>query len=57
MGFASRPLPVTALNELEVLAVIGGVEMTLAELGVPVRLGSGAAAAEEALRARERVAR
>jgi alanine-glyoxylate transaminase/serine-glyoxylate transaminase/serine-pyruvate transaminase len=45
------------LNELEVLAVIGGVEMTLAELGVPVRIGSGAAAAEEALMARERVAR
>jgi len=43
-----------ALNELEVLAVIGGVEMTLAELGVPVRIGSGAAAAEEALLASAR---
>ena len=43
-----------ALNELEVLAVIGGVEMTLAELGVPVRIGTGAAAAEEALLASAR---
>ncbi len=46
-----------ALNELEVLAVIGGVEMTLDACGVPVRMGSGAAAAQEALLARERVAR
>lgn len=46
-----------ALNELEVLAVIGGVEMTLAGCGVPLRLGSGAAAAQESLMARERVAR
>lgn len=46
-----------ALNELEVLAVIGGVELTLDACGVPVKLGSGAAAAEEALLARERVAR
>ncbi|MBI2324403.1 MAG: aminotransferase class V-fold PLP-dependent enzyme [Chloroflexi bacterium] len=44
-----------ALNELEVLATIGGVEMALAESGVPVRLGSGAAAAEQALLAREAV--
>jgi len=46
-----------ALNELEVLAVIGGVELTLDACAVPVRFGSGAAAAEEALLARERVAR
>jgi alanine-glyoxylate transaminase/serine-glyoxylate transaminase/serine-pyruvate transaminase len=46
-----------ALNELEVLAVIGGVELTLDACGVPVKLGSGAAAAEEALLARERIAR
>ncbi len=37
-----------ALNELEVLATLGGVEMTLAELGVPVTAGSGVAAAERA---------
>ena len=44
-----------ALNELEVLATIGGVEMSLAECGLPIRLGSGAAAAEKALLAREAV--
>ncbi len=35
-----------ALNELELLATLAGVEMTLAELGVPIELGSGVAAAE-----------
>jgi alanine-glyoxylate transaminase/serine-glyoxylate transaminase/serine-pyruvate transaminase len=44
-----------ALNELEVIGTIGGVEMALAERGVPVTLGSGAAAAEKALVVRERV--
>lgn len=45
-----------SLNELEVLATIGGVEMALAESGVPVRLGSGVEAAEVRLLARETVA-
>ena len=35
-----------ALNELEVLGTLGGVEMALAELGVPAELGSGVAAAQ-----------
>jgi alanine-glyoxylate transaminase/serine-glyoxylate transaminase/serine-pyruvate transaminase len=35
-----------ALNELEVLATLGGVEMALAQAGVPVELGSGVAAAQ-----------
>lgn len=36
-----------ALNELEVLATLGGVEMTLTECGVPLTLGSGVAAAQQ----------
>ena len=36
-----------ALNELEVLAMLGGVELALRECGVPVALGSGVAAAQE----------
>lgn len=44
------------LNELETIGIVAGVEMALAECGVPVRLGSGVAAAQEALAARERVA-
>ena len=36
-----------ALNELEVLATLGGVEMALRECGVPVAAGAGVAAAEE----------
>lgn len=35
-----------ALNELEVLATLGGVEMALSESGVAVELGSGLAAAQ-----------
>ena len=35
-----------ALNELEVLATLGGVEMALVESGVPLTLGSGVAAAQ-----------
>lgn len=35
-----------ALNELEVLATLGGVEMALAEAGVPIELGAGVAAAQ-----------
>lgn len=37
-----------ALNELEVLGTLGGVEMALAEAGVPVQLGAGVAAAQRA---------
>ncbi len=44
------------LNELETLATIGGVELALAESGVPVRLGSGAEAAESSFLVREKVA-
>ncbi|MBI3967420.1 MAG: aminotransferase class V-fold PLP-dependent enzyme, partial [Chloroflexi bacterium] len=36
-----------ALNELEVLATLGGVELTFAEIGIPVQLGSGVAAAQQ----------
>ncbi len=35
-----------SLNELEVIATLGGVEMTLLDLGVKVELGSGVAAAQ-----------
>jgi len=35
-----------SLNELEVLATVGGVELALNEAGVPVRLGAGVAAAQ-----------
>jgi alanine-glyoxylate transaminase/serine-glyoxylate transaminase/serine-pyruvate transaminase len=46
-----------SLNELEVLATIGGVEMALRESGYGVSLGSGAAAAEDRFVALERVTR
>jgi len=36
-----------ALNELEVLATLGGVEMALVECGVSLTLGSGVAAAQQ----------
>jgi len=36
-----------ALNELEVLGTLGGVELTLRELDVPITLGSGVAAAQQ----------
>ena len=35
-----------SLNELEVLATLGGVEMALHEVGVPIQLGAGVAAAQ-----------
>ena len=38
-----------SLNELELLGGLAGVEMMLKELGVPVRLGAGLAAAQEYL--------
>lgn len=44
-----------SLNELEVLATVGGTEVVLAEAGLPVRLGSGAEAAEATFAAREAV--
>ena len=46
-----------SLNELEVLATLGGVEMALRECGYAVALGSGAAAAEDRFVALERVGR
>jgi alanine-glyoxylate transaminase/serine-glyoxylate transaminase/serine-pyruvate transaminase len=36
-----------ALNELEVLATLGGVELALTECGLPLQLGSGVAAAQQ----------
>ncbi len=36
-----------ALNELEVLGTLGGVEMALVEAGIKVELGSGVAAAQQ----------
>jgi alanine-glyoxylate transaminase/serine-glyoxylate transaminase/serine-pyruvate transaminase len=44
-----------SLNELEVLATIGGVEMALRECGHTIALGSGAAAAEDRFVLLERV--
>ena len=37
-----------SLNELEVIAMVSGVEMTLREMGLPVSLGAAAAACERA---------
>lgn len=45
-----------SLNELEIIGTLGGVEMSLTELGVRLTPGSGVAAAEQALLAREAVA-
>jgi alanine-glyoxylate transaminase/serine-glyoxylate transaminase/serine-pyruvate transaminase len=47
-----------ALNELEVIATLGGIEMTLRECGLRVAAGSGVAAAEESfvIRAADRTA-
>jgi alanine-glyoxylate transaminase/serine-glyoxylate transaminase/serine-pyruvate transaminase len=38
-----------SLNELELLGALAGVEMTLKDFGVPIRLGAGLAAAEASL--------
>jgi alanine-glyoxylate transaminase/serine-glyoxylate transaminase/serine-pyruvate transaminase len=38
-----------SLNALDLLGALAGVEMTLKEVGVPVRLGAGLAAAQESL--------
>ena len=38
-----------SLNELELLAGLAGVEMTLKSFGVPVTLGAGVAAAQSYL--------
>jgi alanine-glyoxylate transaminase/serine-glyoxylate transaminase/serine-pyruvate transaminase len=45
-----------ALNELEVLATLGGVEMALRECGVPIAGGAGVGAAQEQFVTRERTA-
>lgn len=42
-----------SLNELEVMAILSGVEMALYELGVPVALGSGVTAAERQFACRD----
>src|SRR5437764_4225622 len=36
-----------SLNELEAIGTLGGVELALAEAGVPIELGSGVAAAQK----------
>ncbi|MGH7912230.1 MAG: hypothetical protein ACREOV_10950, partial [Candidatus Dormibacteraceae bacterium] len=36
-----------SLNELEVLATVGGVELALHEVGAPLALGAGLQAAQE----------
>jgi alanine-glyoxylate transaminase/serine-glyoxylate transaminase/serine-pyruvate transaminase len=46
-GKAFRIGHLGSLNELEVLATLAGVEMTLAEVGIPLQLGSGVAAAQQ----------
>ena len=38
------------LNEMMVLTPIAGAEMAMKDLGLPVKLGSGVAAAQEYLR-------
>ncbi len=43
-----------SLNEMDLLGGLAGVEMMLTEFGVPLRLGSGLAAAQEFLVARDR---
>jgi alanine-glyoxylate transaminase/serine-glyoxylate transaminase/serine-pyruvate transaminase len=47
-GQAFRIGHLGALNELEVLATIGGVELTFAALGLDIELGSGLLAAQRA---------
>jgi len=42
-----------ALNELEVLATLGGLELALKGCGVPVQLGSGVAACQEVFALRQ----
>lgn len=44
-----------ALNELEVIATLGGVELALLDSGVPLALGSGVAAAQRSFAARLRL--
>jgi hypothetical protein len=39
------------LNELMLLGALAGVELTLRDVGIPVTLGSGVAAAQESFRA------
>jgi alanine-glyoxylate transaminase/serine-glyoxylate transaminase/serine-pyruvate transaminase len=46
-GKAFRIGHLGSLNELEVLATLAGIEMTLAEVGIPIQLGSGVAAAQQ----------
>jgi alanine-glyoxylate transaminase/serine-glyoxylate transaminase/serine-pyruvate transaminase len=43
-----------ALNELEVMGTIGGVELALRECGVAVDLGAGVAAAQRQFVSKER---
>ena len=55
-GRAFRIGHLGALNELEVLATLGGVEMALRECGVAVSAGAGVAAAQEQFVTVERTA-
>jgi alanine-glyoxylate transaminase / serine-glyoxylate transaminase / serine-pyruvate transaminase len=51
-GSAFRIGHLGALNELEVLAIIGGCELTFADLGMDVELGSGLLACQRAFAGR-----
>jgi alanine-glyoxylate transaminase/serine-glyoxylate transaminase/serine-pyruvate transaminase len=48
-GTAIRLGHLGSLNELEVLAMIGGTELAFADLGVPVEPGSGLLACQQSL--------
>ncbi|HEV7663213.1 MAG TPA: aminotransferase class V-fold PLP-dependent enzyme, partial [Chloroflexota bacterium] len=51
-GVAFRIGHLGALNELEVLATLGGIELTFAQMGLPVELGSGLLAAQRSFLSR-----
>jgi alanine-glyoxylate transaminase/serine-glyoxylate transaminase/serine-pyruvate transaminase len=48
-GQAFRIGHLGSLNELEVLGTLGGIELTFADLGIDVELGSGVVAAQRSL--------
>ncbi|HEY8477387.1 MAG TPA: serine--glyoxylate aminotransferase, partial [Chloroflexota bacterium] len=54
-GRAFRIGHLGSLNELEVLATVGGVELALLESGVAVELGSGVAACQRVFAREARV--
>jgi alanine-glyoxylate transaminase/serine-glyoxylate transaminase/serine-pyruvate transaminase len=50
-GQAFRIGHLGALNELEVLGTLGGIELAFADLGIAIEMGSGLVAAQKAFRA------